>query len=88
MRQFYFSYKHVKYDYSLLLAYAVSCGKFNISVNRDYMHAHNQGKQASGCLQQFSSVIETTVVPTKSDSDVIFCLQWLIKTLTCILRLS
>ena len=30
----------------------------------------------------------TTVVPTKSDSDVIFCLQLLSKTLTCTLHLS
>ena len=29
-----------------------------------------------------------TVVPTKSDSDVIFCLQMLSKTLTCTLHLS
>ena len=28
-----------------------------------------------------------TVVPTKSDSDVIFCLQLLSKTLTCTLHL-
>ena len=30
----------------------------------------------------------TTVVPTKSDSDVIFCLHFLIKTLTCTLHLT
>ena len=29
-----------------------------------------------------------TVVPTKSDSDVIFCLQLLRKTFTCTLHLS
>ena len=29
-----------------------------------------------------------TVVPTKSDSDVIFCLQLLSKILTCTLHLS
>ena len=29
-----------------------------------------------------------TVVPTKSDSDEIFCLQLLSKTLTCTLNLS
>ena len=29
-----------------------------------------------------------TVVPTKSDSDVILCLQLLSKTLTCTLHLS
>ena len=29
-----------------------------------------------------------TVVPTKSDSDVIFCLQLLNKTLTCTFHLS
>ena len=31
---------------------------------------------------------QITVVPTKSDSDVIFCLQLLSKTLTCTLHLS
>ena len=61
MRQFYFSYKQVKQDYSLLRAYAVSCGSFNLTVNRDYLHAQNQGKLASVCLQQFSSVFETTI---------------------------
>ena len=30
----------------------------------------------------------STVVPTKSDSDVIFCLQLLSKTLTCTLHLN
>ena len=30
----------------------------------------------------------TTVVPTKSDSDVVFCLQLLSKTLTCTHHLS
>ena len=33
-------------------------------------------------------VAKCTVVPTKSDSDVIFCLQLLSKTLTCTLYLS
>ena len=33
MRQFYFSYKYVKHDYSLPRAYAVICGRFNITVN-------------------------------------------------------
>ena len=63
MRQFYFSYKQVKHDYSLLRAYAVSCGtcRFNITVNRDYLHAQNQGKLAGVCLQQFSSIFETTI---------------------------
>ena len=32
--------------------------------------------------------LAATVVPTKSDSDVIFCLQLLSKTLTCTLHLS
>ena len=32
--------------------------------------------------------VSNTVVPTKSDSDVIFCLQLLSKTLTCTIRLS
>ena len=30
----------------------------------------------------------TTVVPAKSDSDIIFCLQLLCKTFTCTLHLS
>ena len=42
MRQFYFSYKHIKHDYSLSRAYAVICGRFNITVNWDYLHAQNQ----------------------------------------------
>ena len=33
-------------------------------------------------------LINATVVPTKNDSDVIFCLQLLSKTLTCTLHLS
>ena len=32
--------------------------------------------------------VESIVVPTKSDSDVVFCLQLLSKTLTCSLHLS
>ena len=63
MRQFYFSYEQVKHDYSLLRAYAVSCGSFNITVKyRDYLHAQNQGKLTSVCLQQFSSIFETTIM--------------------------
>ena len=31
---------------------------------------------------------QPTVVPTKSDSDVVFCLQLLSETLTCTLHLS
>ena len=58
-----FSYEQVKHDYSLLRAYAVSCGSFNITVKyRDYLHAQNQGKLASVCLQQFSSIFETTIM--------------------------
>ena len=34
------------------------------------------------------NVCGVTVVPTKSDSDVILCLQLLSKTLTCTLHLS
>ena len=55
-----FFYKQVKHDYSLLREHAVSCGMFNITVNRDYLHAQNQGKLASVCLQQFSSIFEST----------------------------
>ena len=57
-----FSYKQVKHDYSLLCAYAVSCGWFNITVIRDYLHAQNQGKLARVCLQQFLSIFETTIL--------------------------
>ena len=33
MRLFYFSYKQVKHDFSLLRAYAIICGRFIITVN-------------------------------------------------------
>ena len=33
-----FSYKQVKHDYSLPCAYAVICGRFDITVNWDYLH--------------------------------------------------
>ena len=33
MRLFYFSYKQVKHDFSLLRAYAIILGRFNITVN-------------------------------------------------------
>ena len=68
MRQFYFSYKQVKHAYLLLCTYAVSCGRFNITVNRDYLHAQNQGKLASICLQQFSSIFETTITSVSADT--------------------
>ena len=38
--------------------------------------------------QQITKKQQVTVVPTKSDSDVILCLQLLSKKLTCILHLS
>ena len=48
-----------------------------------------QGGTGTGCLFQFTYCeVDATVVPTKSDCDVIFCLQLLSKTLTCILHLS
>ena len=56
MKQFYFSYKQVKHDYSLPRACAVICGRFNITENRDYLRAQNEGKLASVYLQQFSSI--------------------------------
>ena len=55
MRQFHFSHEQVKHDYSLPRAYAVICGRFNITVNRDYLHAQSQGKLDNVCLQQFSN---------------------------------
>ena len=61
MRLFYLSYKQVKHDYSLLRAYAIICGRFIITVNRDYMHAQNQGKLASVYLQRFSPIFESTI---------------------------
>ena len=33
MKLFYFSYKQVKHDFSLLRAYAIIYGRFNITVN-------------------------------------------------------
>ena len=61
MRLFYFSYKQVKHEFSLLRAYAIICGRFNITVNWDYLHAQNQGKLASACLHRFSSIFESTI---------------------------
>ena len=49
------------HDNSLLRAYAVSCGRFNITDYRDYLHAQKQGKLASVYGQQFSSIFETTI---------------------------
>ena len=74
MRQFYFSYKQVKHGYLLLRAYAVSCVRFNITVNRDYLHAQNQGKLASVGLQKFSSIFETTIVGYLSFNQPLFIL--------------
>ena len=62
MRQFHFSHEQVKHDYSLPRAYAVICGRFNITVNRDYLHAQSQGKLDNICLQQFSSIFKSTIV--------------------------
>ena len=61
MRLFYLSYKQVKHDYSLLRAYEIICGRFNITVNWDYLHAQNQGKLARVCLHRFSSIFESTI---------------------------
>ena len=36
----------------------------------------------------FGVSADATIVPAKSDSDVVFCLQLLSKTLTCTLHLS
>ena len=41
--------------------YAIICGRFNITVNLDYLHAQNQGKLASVCLHRFSSIFESTI---------------------------
>ena len=49
----------------MLRAYPVSCGRFNITVNRDYLHAQNLGDLASVCLQQFSSIFEHTIVTSR-----------------------
>ena len=61
MRRFYISYKQVKMTYSLPCAFAVFCGKFIITVNRDYLYAPKQGKLTSVCLQRFSSIFKLTV---------------------------
>ena len=66
MKQFYFSYKKVKHDYSLPRAYAVICGRFNITVNWDYLHPQTQGKLATVCLQRFSSIFESTIQVVQS----------------------
>ena len=39
-------------------------------------------------LKQKHNNTNATVLPAKSDSDVVFCLQLLSKTLTCTLHLS
>ena len=65
MRQFHFSHEQVKHDYSLPRAYAVICGRFNITVNRDYLHAQNQGKLDNVCLQQFSSTVHSRYLGSK-----------------------
>ena len=59
-------------DYSLPCAYALICGRFNITVNLDSLHAQNQGKLASVCLQQFSSIIESTDLPKALKRDSIY----------------
>ena len=56
-----FFYEQVKHDYSLPRAHAVICGRLNITVNRYYLHAQNQGKLARVCLQRFSSIFETII---------------------------
>ena len=45
----------------------------------EYMHSH--------CIVYKTEGL-TTVLPAKSDSDVVFCLQLLRKSLTCTLHLS
>ena len=40
---------------------AVICGRFNITVNGDYLYTQNHGKLASVCLQRFSSIFESTI---------------------------
>ena len=45
--------------YSQPRAYVVFCGGFIITVN---LYAPKQGKLASVCLQQFSSIFETSIV--------------------------
>ena len=85
MRLFYFSYKQVKHDFSLLRAYAIICSRFNITVNVDYLHAQNQGKLVSVCLHRFSSIFESTISPLVASAVVrskavvlllIFCLMY------------
>ena len=50
------------------------------------MHTLDYGGWRHRCLLHTGR--SGTVVPTKSDSDVIFCLQLISKTLTCTLHLS
>ena len=85
MRLFCFSYKQVKHDYSLLRAYAVICGRFNIiTVNRDYLHIQNQGKLASVCLQRFLLIFDSTIVLSVCFS---FAIILLMRTLVALLKL-
>ena len=49
-------------------------------------HYNNQEKHLLVTIKIMST--DTTVLPAKSDSDVVFCLQLLSKTLTCTLHLS
>ena len=42
----------------------------------------------SACEIGLMSILIATVVPTKSDSDALFCLQLLSKTFTCTLQFS
>ena len=55
----------------LFTTYAVIRGRFNITV-KDYLHAQNQGKLASVCLQRFSSIFETTIPRFKKNKTHFF----------------
>ena len=58
-----------------------------VAVNSHALPVHKKNRITS-LVFIFETIIhqlhEHTVVPTKSDSDIIFCLQFLSETLTCI----
>ena len=58
---------------------------------KNIMHSSEAFIQLTFKFQSYNTIENTnvsTVVPTKSDSDTILCLQLLSKTLTCRLHLS
>ena len=61
IRLFHFSYKQVKHAFYCYAHNAIICGRFNITVNWDYLLAQNQGKPANVCLHRFSSIFKSII---------------------------